>query len=69
MSHPRDTEYSGLVINAIDNAVVPDANPVQLLMSLKLTRATGARSLAEPIKSDADATPGVERESAKLSGR
>ena len=39
------------------------------LMSLKLTRATGARGLAEPIKSDADATPGVERESAKLSGR
>ena len=30
MSYLRDTEHSGLVINAIDNAVVPDANPVQM---------------------------------------
>jgi hypothetical protein len=48
---------------------MPDANPVQLFLSLKLTRATRARGLAEPVKSDADATPDVERESAKLSGR
>ena len=69
MPHPRDLEQSGLVINAVDNAVVPDSNPVQLFMSLKLPRATGTRGLAEPVKSDADATPDVERESAKLSGR
>jgi hypothetical protein len=69
MPHPRDTEHSGLVINAGDNAVVPDANPVQLFMSLKLTCTTGARGLAEPNKSEAAATPEVERKSAKLSGR
>jgi len=58
-----------LVINAVDNAVVPDSNPVQLAMTLELTRAPGARVLAEPVKGDADATLDVERERAKLSGR
>jgi hypothetical protein len=38
-------------------------------MSLKLTRAAGAGDLAEPVKNDADATPDIERKSAKLSGR
>jgi hypothetical protein len=54
-----------LVINAVE----PDSNPVQLFMHLKLTRATGTRSLAEIVKRDTNATPDVERESAKLSGR
>jgi len=69
MPHPCDTEQSGLVINAVDNAVVPNSHPVQLLMSLKLTRVAGAGGLAEPVKSDADATPDIDRKRAKLSGR
>ncbi len=56
-------------MNSVDNAVVTYANPVQLLMSLKLTNAAGAGDLAESFKSDADATPDIEREGAKLSGR
>jgi len=48
MPHPHDTEQSGLVINAVDNAVVPDSHPVQLFMSLKLTRATGRGAWRSP---------------------
>ena len=69
MPHPGDTDQGFLVIQSIDNAVVTYANPVQLLMSLKLMNAAGAGGLAEPFKSDADATPDIEREGAKLSGR